>query len=178
LRFYESRASNYVPVLLQMLADPSPTVRPSAALALGLVSPQYAETAVAVMLDQQRTNDSWTGDNAHLLYQAMGPAANLAVPTLRVELTDARRVIFHGDAAGALWRITGEVTSQIVEGLSTGVRIGVQRTQLRCLHILREIGPPATAAAPALHSLTNHPRILIRQLACEALESISRPLAK
>jgi len=158
--------------------DPSLTVRPRAALALGLVAPEYAVTAVTVMLDQQRTNMSWTGDNAYVLYQGLGPAAKEAVPTLQAELADARMVMFHGDAAGALWRVTGEATPQIVEGLSTGVRIGVQRTQLRCLRILREIGPRAAAAAPALHSLTNHPRILIRELAREALESIARSPSK
>jgi len=175
---YGSRASNCVPVLLTLLTDSSLSVRPRAALALGLVAPEYAEIAVAVMLDQQRTNDTWTGDQALVLYQALGPAAKLAVPTLQAELADPRMAMFHGDAAGALWRITGEVTPQIVEGLSTGVRIGVQRTQIRCLRFLQEIGPPAAAAARTLHSMTNHPRFLIRQLAAEALASVERPPAK
>ena len=175
---YGRTASNSVPVLMQMLSDRSATVRPRAALALGLISPEHAEIAVAVMLDQQRTNDSWAGDWAHRLYQTVGPAAQAAVPALEAELADTGRAMFHGDAAGALWRITGKATPEIVAGLNTGIQIGVQRTQLRCLRIIQEIGPSAAATAPALRSLTNHPRLLIRQLASEALESVTRPPVK
>ncbi len=174
---YGTIASNAAPVLLEMLSDPSPIVRPPAALALGLVAPEHGATAVAVMLDQLRTNFAWTGADAHILFQALGPVATAAVPTLEAELVDPKMAMFHGDAAGALWRITGRATPQVITGLSTGVRIGVQYTQLRCLRILREIGPPA-AAVPILNSYTNHPRILIRKLAHEALDSIRATSAK
>jgi HEAT repeat protein len=175
---YGQMASNSIPMLVQMLSDKSATVRPRAALALGLISPEHADIAVTVMLVQQRTNNSWTGDQAHVLYQTVGPAARAAVPTLEAELADSSHAMFHGDAAGALWRITGNASPEIVAGLGTGIRIGVQRTQLRCLRIIQEIGPPAAATAPALCSLTNHPRLLIRQLASEALESVNRPPVK
>ena len=175
---YGHRAGHAVPVIRQLLDDPYPRVRTRAALALGLVAPEYADTVVAVMLDQQRTNNAWTGDYAHVLYLALGPAARTAAPALEAQLKEPRETMFHGDAAAALWRITGKATPEIVAGLGEGVRLGVQRSQLRCLRALREIGPPAAAAAPALQSLTNHPRVLIRQLAREALESVNRPPAK
>jgi len=102
-----------------------------------------------------------------------GPAAKAAVPKLESDLADPKMAIFHGDAAGALWRITSNATPQVITGLSTGVRIGVQRTQLRCLRILKEIGPPAFGGVPVLNTYTNHPRILICKLAREALQSIN-----
>jgi hypothetical protein len=175
LHFYGTVASNAAPVVLEMLSDPSPIVRPPAALALGLVAPEHGATAVAVMLDQLRTNLMWTGVDALALFQALGPVARAAVPTLEAELADPKLVMFHGDAAGALWRITGRATPQVIVGLSTGVRSGLPSTQLRCLRILREIGPPAAGAVPVLNSATNHPRILIRKLAREALDSINTP---
>ena len=55
-------------------------------------------------------------------------------------------------------RITGKATPQILESLSTGVPVGVQRTQLRYWRVLQEICLATAAAAPALRSLANHPR--------------------
>ena len=178
LGYYGTRASNATPAVLAMLGDPSPMVRPRAALALGLIAPEHGTNAVAVMLKQQRTNNSWTGDHAYVLYQSLGPAASAAVPKLEADLADPNMAVFHGDAAGALWRITGKATPQIIDGLGTGLQFDVQRTQLRCLRILREIGPAAAAAAPAVSSLTNHPRILLRKLSREALDSITAPSAR
>ena len=60
----------------------------------------------------------------------------------------------------------------MVAGLTEGIRIGVQRTQIRCLRMLKEIGPPASAAIPELERMTNHPRLLLRRLAGEALQAI------
>jgi hypothetical protein len=155
-----------------MLADPSLIVRPKAAFALGLVAPDYAESAVASMVDQRKTNLSWTGDDAFVLYQTVGPKAREAVPALEAELTDPKMAMTHGDAATALWRITGKMSPPIAEGLNTTLRIGVQRMQIRCLRIVKEIGPPAAATIPELQRMTNHPLILIRRLAGEALASV------
>jgi hypothetical protein len=167
-------ASNSAPLLLSMLADSSLIVRPKAAFALGMVAPDFAETAVASMIDQRKTNFSWTGDSAYVLYQTVGPAAKAAVPALEADLSDTSMLMFHGDAAAALWRITGKMSPAIANGLDTGLRIGVQRTQIRCLRIVKEIGPPAAATIPELRRMTNHPLVLIRRLASEALESVER----
>lgn len=88
MRSYGLSASNTVPVLLQMLDDPSPHIHPGAAMMLGLLSPEHMEIAVTIMLQQQRTNASWTGDQAYVLYQAAGPSAKEAVPSLQAELAD------------------------------------------------------------------------------------------
>ena len=50
------------------------------------------------MLDPQRTNEACSGEYAHVLYQAVGPAA----PALEAELKDSQSALFHGDAAAAL----------------------------------------------------------------------------
>lgn len=165
-------ASNSTALLLSMLSDPSHIVRPKAAFALGMVASEYAETAVASMLDQRRTNFSWTGDSAYVLYQNLGPKAKAAIPDLEADLADTKMAVFHGDAAAALWRITGKTSPGIVDGLNTGLRIGVQRTQIRCLRIVKEIRPAAAATIPQLRQMTNHPLILIRQLATETLRSV------
>jgi len=168
----DSSGSNAIPLLVSMLADPSPIVRPRAALALGMMAPDYAETAVASMMDQTRTNMTWTGDCAYVLYQTVGPGAKAALPALESDLSNTNMLVFHGDAAAALWRITGKMSPAIAGGLNTGLRLGVQRTQIRCLRIVKEIGPPAAGTIPELRRMTNHPLILIRRLASEGLESV------
>ena len=167
-----SIASNATSLVLPMLSDQSSIVRPKAAFAVGLIAPDFAETAVASMIDQRRTNFSWTGDSAYVLYQTVGPKAKAAVTDLESDLADTNMAMFHGDAAAALWRITGNMSPAIAEGLNTGLRIGVQRTQIRCLRIIKEIGPAAMGTIPELRRMTNHPLILIRQLATEALKSV------
>lgn len=167
-----SSASNATSLLLPMLADQSFIVRPKVAFALGLIAPDFAETAVASMIDQRRTNFSWTGDSAYVLYQTVGRRAKAAMPDLESDLAEPTMRVFHGDAAAALWRITGQTSPQIIDGLNTGLRIGVQRTQIRCLRGIKEIGPAASATIPELRRMTNHPLILIRQLATEALTSV------
>jgi hypothetical protein len=165
-------ASNSIPLMVSMLKDPSAIVRPRAALALGQVAPALAETAVACMIEKRRTNFMWTGDYAYVLYQAVGPAAKAAIPSLEADLADGNLAVFHGDAAAALWRITGKMSPQIIAGLNTGLRIGVQRTQLRCLRAIKEIGPAAAGTIPELTRMTSHPRLLLRKLATEALERV------
>jgi hypothetical protein len=167
-----SRCSNVTSLLIPMLADRSVIVRPKAALALGLVAPDFAETAIASMIDQRKTNFAWTGDCAYVLYQAAGPKAKAAIPALESDLSETNMLVFHGDAAAALWRITGKMSPAIADGLNTGLRVGVQRTQIRCLRIVKEIGPAAAGTIPDLRGMTNHPLVLIRRLASEALESV------
>jgi hypothetical protein len=167
-----SRASNAVPALLTLLSDKSAVVRPRAALALGLVASNYADTAVVSILDQQKTNFTWTGHLSYQLFQALGPAANKAIPAIEADLANSKMTMCHGDAAAALWRVTGKMSPEIVAGLNRGLKISVQHAQVRCLRIIKEIGPEAAGTAPELERLKNHPLVLIRKLAAEALESV------
>lgn len=171
---YGPQASQAAPALMRHLADPARQVRPSAALALGMVAPQFAEIAVAAMLEQQRTNMMWTGDYAERLYRELGPAAVAAVPRLEKDLMDPRQSSFHGATAVALWRIQHTATPALVQALARDAERGRQRSQVWSLRALAEIGPAALEAAPALERVTHHPRILIRRLASEALEAVSR----
>jgi hypothetical protein len=170
-------ASNAAPFLRMHLADADKRVRPNAAFALGFVAPEFADEAVAAMLEQTRTNNSWTGDHAHQLYARLGPAAHAAVPQLESELADPNLKMFHGAAAVALWRIRHEVSPRMVEALTWDIEHGVQRSQRWSLQALADIGPPATNAVPALQRMTNHPRVLLRQMATNALRSIAQPAA-
>ena len=169
---YGTNASAAAPDLRRHLADPDKKVRPNAAFALGFVAPEFAGEAVACMLEQQRTNSSWTGDNAQRLYARLGPAARAAVPKLESELADPRLKMFHGTSAVALWRIRNAATPSMIEALAWDIEHGVQRSQLGSLRALAEIGPPAAASVPALERMTHHPRVLLRQLAVDALSSI------
>lgn len=173
LAMFGSRAAAAAIPLREMLADRSRIVRPRAALALGTVAPEFAHEAVAVMMEQQRTNSSWTGDMAHRLYFEVGPAAIAAVPLLTAEMSRSTEKAFHGAAAAALWRIDHGVTPERVAALAWDAEHGAQRNQLRSIQVLGEMGPPAGAAAPSLERLTRHRLVLIRQVAGVALNRIS-----
>ncbi len=174
LAMFGSRASVAAAPLRDMLADRSRIVRPRAALALGLVAPEFAREAVAVMMEQQRTNSSWTGDMAHRLYFEAGPAAIAAVPLLNAELSRPTSKVFHGAAAAALWRIDHRVTPERIAALAWDAEHGVQRNQLRSIQALGEMGPAASGAASALERLTHHRLVLIRQFAGAALNRVSK----
>ena len=173
LAMFGTRASAAAAPLRDMLADRSRIVRPRAALALGTVAPEFAREAVAVMMEQQRTNVSWTGDMAHRLYFEVGPAAIAAAPLLTAELSRSKEKVTHGAAAAALWRIDHAVTPERVAALIWDAEHGVQRNQIRSIQVLGEMGPPAIAAAPSLERLTHRRLVLIRQYAGAALKRIS-----
>ena len=166
------RAAAAAPSLRELLADRSRIVRPRAALALGTVAPEFAREAVAVMLEQQRTNNAWTGDMAHRLYFEVGPAAAEAVPRLTSELGRPADRVMHGAAAAALWRIDRQVTPERIAALAWDAEHGIQRNQLRSILVLGEMGSRATSAIPALQRVRSHPLHLLRQRADAALRQI------
>lgn len=172
LAHYGTAATGAVPRLQEMLTDSDRKGRPTAAYALGIISSNHADLAVAVMLEQQRTNNVWTGDLAHQLYGALGPAARRAEPALRRELSRSATNGFSGPPAFALWRVTGEASPEIIEGLTRGCTQGIQRFQIMSLKGLREIGPPASNAVPALRQLRSSPHWTIQRLAEDALDRI------
>ena len=169
---FGTNAHAAAPALRRLLADPSKKVRPSAALALGSVAPEFAEEAMNCMAEQQRGNCAWTGDYANQLYMRLGESAAQAVPQLEAQLADSKERMQAGSAAVALWRIRHFVTPRMVEALAWDVEHGLQRSQIWSMEALKEIGAPAAAAAPSLERMTHHPRIYLRTLASEALASV------
>lgn len=172
ISLYGSAASNAVPALRKCLSDPDLKVRPTAAFALGFVAPEFADEAVAVMLNPTSTNSTRFKDCAHQLYARLGPAAHAAIPWLESELADPKMKMWRGAAAVALWRIRHEATPTSVEALAWDIEHGVQRSRRWSLQALAEIGPPATNALPAIKRMTRHPRLLLRQMAQTALSSV------
>lgn len=170
---YGPAASNAIPQLELLMSGRAPRVRPSAAYALGMISPRHADVAVRAMLDQQRTNRSWTGYIAYQLYSSLGPAAKVAAPSLREELSKAETSGFRGPPAFALWRTTGEASPEVIAGLIRGVTQPIQRYQLMSLEGLKEIGPPASNAVPVLRPLLKARHRTIQRAAEEALRSVS-----
>ena len=173
LAHYGEAATNAISRLQEMLTDPDRKCRPTAAYALGIISSNHADLAVAVMLGQQQTNRAWTGDIAYQLYAALGPAAHRAEPALRREVNDSATHGFSGPPAFALWRVAGEASPEIIDGLTRGCTQGIQRFQIMSLKGLREIGPPASNAVPVLRKLRNAPHRTIQILAEDALEAIT-----
>lgn len=169
---YGAAASNAIPKLEELMSAPVARVRPNAAYALAMVSPRHADVAVRAMVGQQRTNRAWTGSITYMLYSTLGPAAREAVPSLRAELETARTNGFTGPPAFALWRITGEASPEVIAGLIRGVTQPIQRYQLMSLEGLKEIGPPASNAAPVLRPLLNARHRAIQKAAEEALRSV------
>ncbi|MBN8246319.1 MAG: hypothetical protein J0L84_02610 [Verrucomicrobia bacterium] len=170
---YGTAASNAAPRLVQLLSDPDRRIHPSAAHALGVVSPgEHGALAVTMMLAQQRTNNSWTGDYAHQLYGALGPLAREAVPSLTETLRERPRRHATGPVAFALWRIQREASPEIVEELARGLDTPIQRFQRMSLMALKEIGPPASDAVPALRRMLSSRFATLQQEAREALQAI------
>lgn len=173
LAHYGPAASNAISRLEELLTDPDRMCRPAAAYALGIISSNHADLAVGVMLGQQQTNNTWTGDIAYQLYAALGPAARRAEPALRREVNDSATQGFSGPPAFALWRVTGEASPEIIHGLTRGATQAIQRFQTMSLKGLREIGPPASNAVPVLRQLRNAPHRTLQSLAEDALEAIT-----
>jgi HEAT repeat protein len=176
---YGVAASNAVPYLRALVQQPNKTVVPNAGYALGLVSPEDMALALDVMAGQQRTNTAWTGEKGYLLSAMLRSKARDQEPLLREAVKQGQSWLgagkpFRGAAEFALWRVSGEATPEIVEGLRSGLREGIQRIQLMCLTGLREIGPRASNAIPELQALTKDSHLTIQRKARETLAAIER----
>ncbi len=171
---YGPQVVNVLPQLLPLLEDPSPQVRPQAAYAVGHIAPSEAARAIGAMLAEQRLNDpSWIDLEPYLLYAELGPRAQAAVPRLEEEFTNPTYQMGTGSIAYALWRVMGETSPRIIDALGKGAESYIQRSQLLSLRGLKEIGPPASNAVPALQRIAQDHRVLLRQMAQEALQSIT-----
>ena len=153
-------------------------VRPLAAYALGHIEPSEAPRAIEAMLVEQEFNHGksvgWIGLEPYKLYGELGPVARAAVPRLEQEFADRKLEGYRGPIAFALWRVTGDSSARITEALAKGAESRIERFRLLSLRGLIEIGPPASNAVPVLRRVAQDPRVLIRRLADEALQSITR----
>jgi hypothetical protein len=181
LASYGPQVSHVLPQLLPLLDDPSPTVRPPAAYALGHVVPTEAPRAIQAMLAEQEANDpartstGWIDLEPYRLYVELGPLARAAVPRLEQELADPAYASKAGPIAFALWRITGDTSPRIIGALTKGAESRLERFKLFSLSGLKQIGPPASNAVPALQRVVLDERVLVHRLAQEALQSVTQP---
>jgi hypothetical protein len=173
---YGVAASNAIPSLRTLIRQPNKTVLPNAGYALGILSPEDKALALEVMAGQHRTNMAWTGEKGYLLFAALGSKAREQLPLL-TEMVKREGGLgggnaFRGAAEFALWRVSGEATPEIVEGLRYGLRQRIQRFQLMSLTALKEIGPRASNAIPELRALTKDSHLTIERKAREALAAV------
>ena len=178
---YGPKVRGHTAAIIPLLSDPSPSVRPLAAYALGHIEPSEAPRAIEAMLVEQEFNDphhgkleGWIGLEPYKLYGELGPVARAAVPRLEQEFSDRQFASRRGPIAFALWRVTGDSSARITEALAKGAESQLERFRLLSLRGLIEIGPPASNAVPVLRRVAQDPRVLIRRLADEALRSITR----
>ncbi len=177
---YGPKVREHAAAIIPLLSDPSPSVRPLAAYALGHIVPTEAPRAIEAMLVEQEFNDphhakvGWIGLEPYKLYGELGPVARAAVPRLGQELSDPMFRSRHGPIAFALWRVTGDNSPRIIEALAKGAESRLERFRLFSLRGLIEIGLPASNAVPALRRVAEDRRVLIRRLADEALRSVTR----
>ena len=175
---YGPKVRGHAAAIIPLLSDPSPSVRPLAAYALGHIEPSEAPRAIEAMLVEQEFNHGksvgWIGLEPYKLYGELGPVARAAVPRLEQEFSDRVFESNRGPIAFALWRVTGDSSARITEALAKGAESRLERFRLLSLRGLIEIGPPASNAVPVLRRVAQDPRVLIRRLADEALRSITR----
>ena len=175
---YGPKVRGHAAAIIPLLSDPSPSVRPLAAYALGHIEPSEAPRAIEAMLVEQEFNHGKSlgliGLEPYKLYGELGPVARAAVPRLEQEFSDRVFESNRGPIAFALWRVTGDSSARITEALAKGAESRLERFRLLSLRGLIEIGPPASNAVPVLRRVAQDPRVLIRRLADEALRSITR----
>ncbi len=175
---YGPKVRGHAAAIIPLLSDPAPVVRPLAAYALGHIEPSEAPRAIEAMLVEQEFNHGksvgWIDLEPYKLYAELGPVARAAVPRLEQEFADRKREGYRGPIAFALWRVTGDCSARITEALAKGSESRLERFRLLSLRGLIEIGPPASNAVPVLRRVAQDPRVLIRRLADEALQSITR----
>ena len=171
-------AHSLTPELKRLVAKLSGVERAYAAFALGVVSPEDAETAVAVMLDVQKASgvDRYTSLLYYNFYARMGPKAVEAVPSL---LSDFSSGQLGADGqlaiAYALWKIQHSIIPGTVDLLVNDLENSTHPVQLYVLEVVAEIGPRASAAAPALERLSTQPwrSQLVRSKASAALAAVA-----
>jgi HEAT repeat protein len=173
-----------VPTLLRWLTAGPTAQRRLAALALGALGPEAA-SAVPALVKVLDDEDGAIRDAALVALASIGPSARDAVGPLRALLKDEERAGNHLAAAEALWLIAGHADAPAslevrlkgmpgpekieaarrlwrytrnpgaVSALAEMVARGSPPARRGALPVLREIGPGAKAALPAVLPLLN-----------------------
>jgi HEAT repeat protein len=139
---------------------------------LGSLGPS-AKDAVPVLLGGLNHDFSSVRIDTADALGKIGPPAREAIPALTKAMNDLTSLPrARVKAAQALWRIDRrhrESEPVLIEVLKSGDLFFERRDAAR---ILKEIGPPARLAIPALKAALKDPHPQVRRAAAEAIESI------
>jgi HEAT repeat protein len=165
-------AAEAVQPLTQLLSDKSPVIRAHAAFALGHIG-NPAKPAAAALTALAKDEDQNVRRQAVQAIVAIRPGPQVMVPLMIKLLEDSD--------PGLQVRIlhaVSEAGEAAVPGLIEGLK-NPRAAYWACL-VLREIGPPAKAAVPALTSALQDKRPEVRReatLALGAMENAAAPAA-
>jgi hypothetical protein len=169
---YGAAASNAAPRLRSLIHSPDLRRGYEAACVLGQVAPEAIPEALAVVLAHDQTNKNLGGFNAPRFYRSLGPAGMPAIPVLERVLAETNYSLNTAGAAQALWSIRHEATPRMIEALAADVDHQAAGSRRISLQVLREIGPGASNAIPALERLLHSRWRQNRRLAAETLEAV------
>jgi HEAT repeat protein len=153
-----------------VLSEAASLLRQEVLSAIARIGPAAVSPASADL----RSESAGARRRAATVLVHLGPAAREAVPALRATLQD-RNPAVAVEAAAALHAVAGEkdaLLDMLIDGLSREDEV-----PLRAAKVLRQIGPAATRAVPALQKALRHPRGKVREEAARALGAI-RPESK
>lgn len=146
-----------LPELDKVLYDSDPQVRAAAERAVATIAKAASDWLRANTLDLRSRDDKNRRSNAALALGARGAEARPALPALREAMDDPEPQVRLA-AAKAVWRISGDA-DQVIPTLVALLNLDEEhdRTRRRTLDVLREMGPPARGALPAIEALaTDH----------------------
>jgi HEAT repeat protein len=138
---YGPIARDAIPSLVHLLHSPKPSEQASAAIALAEIGPE-AEIAAPELIKCLAGPDRY-----RYAARALRRIGSGAVPVLRQALSDENHLI-RVRAAALLWEIAKDKVA--VNALCVGLRAKDTQIQLEAVLAIREIGPDAEQAIPAL----------------------------
>ena len=170
------RAEPAVPALVKALGSSDEQLRSNAANTLGSIGPA-AESAVPALRAALR--DDEVRNSAVSALGRIGAAARPAIPELVSAMTDKAGHVRYA-AAVALWRIDGrtDVVRLISQRLQSEEQLdSTERPNVTSVHVtdlwwLRQLGPGAKAAIPAVEMLVHDQHDVVRAAAIETLAKL------
>jgi HEAT repeat protein len=161
------------PAIVARLRDPDSSVRLAAAATLATLDPKEAGVAVPVLAELAFDREASRRLEAlRVLYQ-LGPVAHSAVP-------DLMRRMHTGDdetkltAAEALWAADRFAWKSFVPAFVAALKSEHGYLRQRAIAHLRDVGPSARSAVPALKERFADADPMIRVLAAEAAFAVDR----
>jgi HEAT repeat protein len=167
-------AKELVPLVLSMAADAEDEDREHALWALPAIG---ADPAAAVPVLKKALQDEHAQYARMLAAQALakyGSKAKEALPALLQALADPDPQV-RVDAAAAVWKVEQQAHKALpilVEALRGGKGTGMAASQNRAIHYLRQMGPEAKEAFPALLALWKDAAPQGRESLATALQAI------